>query len=101
MPLNSQSPCWDSLFQLPLLTRHSWHFYSASISTPVAMPYCNLFVSIVALFAVVLAVNESICAISPGAVKCLITGKTGACVLRKLDAQNDATGLGGVMSCRI
>lgn len=33
------------------------------------------------------AVNESICAISTGAVKCLITGKTGACELRKLDAQ--------------
>lgn len=65
------------------------------------MPHCNLFVSIVALFSVVLAVNESICAISTGAVKCLIAGKTGACVLRKLDAQNDATILGGVMLCSI
>jgi len=101
MPLHSQTSCWDILFQLPLLTRHSWHFYSASISTPVAMPYCSPFVSIVALFSVVLAVNESICAISTGAVKCLITGKTEACALRKLDSQNDAIRLGGVMSCSV
>lgn len=33
------------------------------------------------------AVNESICAISTGAVKSPITGKTGAYELRKLDAQ--------------
>lgn len=62
------------------------------------MPYCNLFVSIVALFSVVLAVNESICAISTGAVKCL-TGKTGVCALGKVDAQNDATRFGEGVSC--
>lgn len=65
------------------------------------MPYCSVFVSIVALLSVVLAVNESICAISTEAVKCLITGKTGACALWQPDAQNDATRLGGVMSCSI
>lgn len=86
--LNSHSPCWDFLFQLSLLIRHSWHFYSASSSTPVALPYCSLFISIVALFSIV---NESIHAISSGAVKYLITGQRGACSLRKLDAQNGIT----------
>lgn len=86
MQLNSQSPCWDFLSLWPLFTRHSWHFYSASIPTPVAKPSCNLPVSTVTVFCCA-AVNESIFAISTGAVKYLITGKTGAYELRKLDTQ--------------